>query len=142
MGNVIAWRATPQGIGNAELTALEPGPCDTVIQHPTGWPYKGPTFSDFFDTKCLTNEEDTSGALPIECHESLPCLIQGTSLTGGRFGQHLWTDEVEDVGAGGHLLTFSVDHIGELLPWLLRVVGEVLIVIRQYFLGILIPTAP
>tara|TARA_R100000306_G_C4327204_1_gene118300 strand:+ start:314 stop:688 length:375 start_codon:yes stop_codon:yes gene_type:complete len=124
------------------LTTLEPGPCDAIIQHPTSRTHKGPTFSRFLCAKGFSNEEDTSGALPIECHEPLPCLIQGTALAGGRFGEHLWTDEVEDVGAGGHLLSIRVGYIGEFLPRFVWVIREVLIVIGKDYLGILIPAPP
>jgi hypothetical protein len=72
MGNVIAWRAAPQGVGNAELIAFEPGPSNAIIQDAPGRSHEGSTDTGFLCAKRFPNEEDTSGALPIECHESLP----------------------------------------------------------------------
>jgi|TARA_Y100000310_G_C20373652_1_gene664713 hypothetical protein len=83
----MGW-AAPERVGEGELTALKPGTGNAVIQHSTGWPHEGPTGLRFFSTEGLADEEDTSGALPIERHKPLACVIEGTPSTGIRFGVH------------------------------------------------------
>jgi hypothetical protein len=70
------------------LIALKPGTGNAVIQHPTGRPHEGLPGLCFLGTKRLTDEEDTSGALPIERHEPLACIDKGTPLTGHRLVPH------------------------------------------------------
>tara|TARA_R110002020_G_scaffold85012_2_gene210121 strand:- start:4908 stop:5276 length:369 start_codon:yes stop_codon:yes gene_type:complete len=68
--DIIAWWATPHGIGNPEIFAVESCSGDTVIQHSACCPYKGTACLCFFSTQRLPNEKDTICALPIRGHEA------------------------------------------------------------------------